>query len=161
MLFLLKPVKDISVIRRLEFAARFFPRTMPNYWDTIASFSLDSKEDRNNMTSEEARLFIENLEVVDQDAVKSDNELIREAVSMKRMGTDDSLGIILISNRMSCIKCGSRLYIRQDRLSKVIVYNDNLGTILGTHYTKYCRRKECSFQQHYGYSTVGRSDEMS
>ena len=93
--------------------------------------------------------------------MKSDSELIREAVRLKRMGSDDPIGIVMISSRVVCMKCGLRLYVRQDRSSKVVLYDDTLGTILSTHYTKYCRKKGCSFQQHYGYSTVGHADEMT
>lgn len=153
-------VKDISVIRRLELAARFFPRTMPNYWDIVASFSVDSKEHRNSMTSEDAHTFMENLEVMDKDAITSDFDLVQEAMSVKRVGADDELGVVLISNREKCTTCESRLYVRSDRVSKVTIYDDRLGTLIGTHYTKYCRKKGCSFQQHYGYSTLGHRDEM-
>ena len=35
------------------------------------------------------------------------------------------------------------------------MYHDQLGTVSSTHYTRYCRKRNCSYQQHYGYYTEG------
>ncbi len=144
-------VKDVSVVRRLQFATCFFPKTMPNYWDHVTTFSQKTKAHRSSLTPDNSRLLIENLEVIDKEALTSDMELTKEIVMMAKPGTDTPLGIVLISSKDSCRKCGTRLYIRADRFSTVTVYDDHLGTLPGTHYTKYCRRRGCSLQQHYGY----------
>ena len=154
-------VKDVSVVRRLQFAARFSPKTMPNYWDHITAFSQETKAHRNSLTPENVRLLIENLEVIDQGAFASDKELTKEIVMMAKPGTDAPLGIILISSKESCRKCGARLFTRADRFSSVIVYDDNLGTLPGTHFTKYCRKRGCSLQQHYGFYSQGSSSEVT
>lgn len=150
---LCKTIKDASVVRRLEFAASFYPRSMPSYWERVASFSLKTKEDRNSLAPDQARQFVENIEVVDNGAFASDIELTREM--MEKQGEGMPRGIVLISQNESCLLCGSRLYIRADRTSQVTVYDDSFGTVPGTHYTKYCRKRGCSFQQHYGYHTSG------
>ncbi len=157
-----KSIKDASVLRRLEFAAGFYPRSMPHYWETVASFSLKTKEERNTLTSEQARQFVENIEVIDDGAFKSDIQLTKEIASMEKLGADVPLGVVLISGKNSCRKCGSQLYIRADRTSTVTVYDDILGTLPGTHYVKYCRKRGCSsFQQHYGHYTQGSTGEMA
>ena len=129
-------IKDASVLRRLEFAANFLPNTMPNYSDCLASFSLKGKEDTSTLTPQQAHQFVENLQVIDKRAFSSDLELTKEIVLMNRPRTDIPLGVVLISRKVSCRSCGSKLYIRADRASKVTVYDDNLGTLPGTHYTK-------------------------
>ena len=65
---LYKSIKDASVIRRLEFAANFYPPSMPKYWENIAMFSVKTREDRNEVNPEQARQIIENLKVVDKEA---------------------------------------------------------------------------------------------
>ena len=152
-------IKDASVFKRLEFAGRFLPGSMPAYSETLAAFSVMEKS-RNSLTPDQALLLVENLKLVDDGVLRSDVELTKELVEMKRHGSDAYLGIVLISSKDSCRICGSRLYTRGDRGSKVTVYDDRLGTVPGTHYTKYCRRQCCSFQQHYGYYTQGDSSEV-
>lgn len=155
-----KSIGDASVLRRLEFAATFYPRCMPGYWENLASFSLKTKENRNTLTSDLAHQFVENLEVLDKEAFTSDLQLMEEIVGMERQGSDTPLGVVLISMNDKCYNCASLLYIRADRPSTVTIYDDSVGTLPGTHYTKYCRRKGCSFQQHYGYYTNGELSEM-
>lgn len=103
---------------------------------------------------------MENISVVDVAALVSDMELAKEIVLMKRAENDAPLGFPLISSKSKCSKCRSKLYMREDQSSTVTVYHDQLGTLPGTHYTRYCRRKGCSFQQHYGYYTEGDSSEV-
>lgn len=150
----------MSVLRRLQFAANFYPRSMPNYWERLVSFSVKSREDRNSLTPEQACQFIQNIQVIDSEALLTDAELTNEITEMERHGSDVPLGMVFVSEKLSCLNCGSKLYIRRDRASNVVVYDDNLGTMPGTHYTKYCRKTNCSFQQHYGYCTYGNTSEV-
>lgn len=152
-------IKDPSVLRRAEFAATFYPRSMPFFWNHLASFSLMKREHRNSFTTEEARQFIENVEVLNKDALATDMQLLDDIVGMVRTGTDTPLGVVLISSKDSCRNCGSKLYIRADRPSTITVYNDSMGTLPGTHYTKYCRSGRCSLQQYYGFYTMGSLNE--
>lgn len=153
-------IKDLSVVRRLEFAARFYPRSMPNFANSLASFSLRNGDTRNSVTAEQAQHFVQNLEVLDSGALASDVELTKEILMIKKPGSDAPMGVVLISSKDKCPICTSRLYIRADRASTVTVYDDILGTMPGTHYTKHCRKRGCSFQQHYGYFTHGDSSEV-
>ncbi len=121
------------------------------------SFALANKEDRNSLSPKQAIEIVENLNVLDPAALVSDVELTRAIVNLKRPGSDAALGFPLISSRSQCIKCDSKLYTRKDRASTVVVHHDQLGTISSTHYTRYCRKRNCSYQQHYGYYTEGDS----
>ena len=49
--------------------------------------------------------------------------------------------------------CGGRLFVRADRPSFPVVYTEDMGTIPGTHFRKYCENqsKGCHFTQHYGF----------
>ena len=153
-------IKDASVLRRLQFAGNFLPRDMPAYSEILAAFSVDKNEKRNSLSPEKALLLVENLKAVDSAFFRTDTELTREIVEMKRPGSDAYLGIVLISSKTTCRVCGSKLYTRGDRGSKITVYDDRFGTQPGTHYAKYCRKWKCSFQQHYGYYTQGESGEV-
>ena len=155
-----KHLNDPSVLRKAEFAARFYPRSMPRFWDQVATFSLRNREHRNSLSPDQARHLVENIEVIDEEALASDVNLTKEIVEMARPGTDTPLGIVLISNKESCRKCGSKLYLRQDRPSTITVYDDTMGTLPGTHYSRYCRKAGCSLQQHYGFFTTGNSTDM-
>ena len=146
-------IKDPSVLRRAEFAATFYPRSMPSFWSHLASFSLMQREHRNSLTIEEARMFIENVEALNKDALATDFQLTNDIVEMVRMGTDTLLGVVLVSAKENCRNCGSKLYVRGDRPSTLTVYDDLMGTLTGTHYTKYCRKGGCSLQQYYGFYT--------
>ena len=130
-------IKDPSVLRRAEFAATFYPRSMPFFWNHLVSFSLMKREHRNSFTTEEARQFIENVEVLNKDALATDMQLLDDIVGMVRTGTDTPLDVVLISSKDSCRNCGSKLYIRADRPSTITVYNDSMGTLPGTHYPEW------------------------
>lgn len=58
-------------------------------------------------------------------------------------------------NRDKCVLCGSKLRIRKDRPSPVVVYDDAIGTIPGSHYHKFCTNRACGCTQYYGYYTTG------
>ena len=49
--------------------------------------------------------------------------------------------------------CGGRLLVHADRPSFPVVYTEDMGTIPGTHFRKYCENqsKGCHFTQHYGF----------
>ena len=46
------------------------------------------------------------------------------------------------------------LLVRADRPSFMTIYTDDMGTVHGTHFRKYCSKK-CHFTQHYGFHTEG------
>ena len=152
--------KDPSVIRRLTFAASFYPCSLPNYWQIVHSFCVAGKEERSTLTVQDAQMLVENLSLLDKDAYAYDQALTAEILQFKRQGSDVPLGVVLISGKKECHQCSSKLYLRGDRPSTVTIYDDQLGTIHGTHYTKHCRKRNCSVQQHYGYRTHGDSGAM-
>lgn len=154
-------VKDASVLRRLEFAAAYLPQDMPSYSECVAAFALKGKEDRNSLNPDQVLTVIQNMQFMDSGALISDVELTKEIIMMKRTGSDAPLGIVLLSNKKNCSICESPLKVRADRTSVVTIYDDSLGTVPATHYTKYCRKRGCSFQQHYNFSTQGGSAEVT
>ena len=150
-----KHIKDPSVVRRLTFAASFYPPSLLNYWQTVHKFCIATKEDRSDLRVQDVQVLVENMTFLDKQAFNSDQLLMSEILQVSRQGSDVPLGIVLISPKETCHQCGSRLYLRSDRPSTVTIYDDNLGTLPGTHYTKYCRRRNCSVQEHYGYYAHG------
>ena len=98
---------------------------------------------------------VENMSVVDVAALIS-----REIISMKRAENDAPLGFPLITTKSKCRKCGSKLYMREDRSATVTIYHDQFERLPVTHYTRYCCRKGCSLQQHYGFYTEGDCSEV-
>ena len=68
------------------------------------------------------------------------------------------LGVILVSPHDSCSICSSKLLVRKDRPSSIVVYDDHIGAVPGTHYHKYCKyccNRVCGYTQFYGYHTIG------
>lgn len=66
-------------------------------------------------------------------------------------------GVVLVSNHKTCRKCGGKLLHRSDRPSRVTLYTESQGTLLVSHFIKFCQnyRKGCSYNQHYGYYSMG------
>ena len=119
-----------------------------------------NRKHRNSLTVEEARQFIENVGVLNKDALSTNLQFTNDIIGMARMGTDALFGVVLISGKDNCRNCGSKLYVRADRPSTITVYNDFMGTLPSTHYTKYCRSGRCSLQQHYGFYMMGSLSEI-
>ena len=87
--FQLKMLSTLSqkvrgVVRRLSFATTFLPSSMPNYWESVASFSVAHRQSRNNLTTEQVKVLVENLEEIDSGTLASDDVLIREIVEVPR-----------------------------------------------------------------------------
>jgi len=70
------------------------------------------------------------------------------------------IGIVLVSSIHNCLRCNSKLHIRPDRFTAAVLYGNEVGTLPALHFTRYCRRSGCSFQQHYGHYTCGKSDDV-
>ena len=73
---LCKSIKVVSVLRRLQFSSTFYPKGMPFYWESV--FSARGREVKNDITPENARHIIENMELLDQGALTSDEDLTTE-----------------------------------------------------------------------------------
>ena len=49
----------------------------------------------------------------------------------------------------------SKLQLRKDRPSAVVIYDGQMGTVPGSHYHKTCCNRSCNLTQFYGYTTTG------
>ena len=67
------------------------------------------------------------------------------------VGSSVPLGVVLVSRCTECHKCSGKLVIRGDRASRLVVYTEKFGTVIGTHYHKYCNQLRCN----YGYHKFG------
>ena len=136
----------------MAFAASFLPESMPSYWEKVAAFGVKGKESSNMITAEKARLLVENWKCLDPALFNTDDDLLGEILGV--YSSLPHLGVVLLSPQECCLFCKSKLYVRADRSSKVVIYDIKYGTMPGTHYVKYCRRKGCNFNQHYGFYMV-------
>ena len=157
-----KALGDAAVVHRLCFAARTLPVGSPGYWDTVANFSTMGKRGF-SIAAEEAKVFVENLQYMNPGVFECDAVLMKQLVRMPKGSTKDQevIGMVLVSPVEVCILCGHKLSIRQDRCVCAVIYDDYHGSMPALHYTRYCRRKGCSLQQHYGYYTQSDSGEVT
>lgn len=87
-------------------------------------------------------------------AFASDKKLLQDLMEFQ-VPKCKPLGLILISCKNDCLLCGSKLVLRKDRPSPVVIYDDNIGTMPGSHFHKYCTNQACGLTQYYGYYTTG------
>ena len=157
-----KHLQDVSVLRRLLFAASYLPREIPNFWGIAVEFATDGKVERNTVDVATATALVENIHMFDEKAFDTDKALIQQLSawkpSMSQSGSfDKPLGIVLISPNTQCVLCGKALIVRKDRPASVVVYDDIFGSAPGTHYNKACVSKVCTMTQYYGYYTSGQA----
>lgn len=150
---LAKHMKDVSVLRRLLFAAVFLSPDLPEFWAVVVEFATEGKISKCSVTPQQVKTLIENIQVLNASAFRPDCELLKELISMDLPGKKP-LGVILISPISSCILCGSTLQLRNDRHAPLVLYDINLGTIPGAHFHKFCPKRTCSLTQYYGYYTT-------
>ena len=145
---------DVSVIRRLSFAAVNLHKDTPMYWELVTRFGFMSSSPFPSI--EKVKVLLENVEYLDKDAFDSDCHLLRELHNLEGF-QGHQLGIVLISANNVCKVCGGKLLVRADRPSFPIIYSNDLGTVEGTHFRKYCQNnwKGFSFTQHYGFHSNG------
>lgn len=151
---------DVSVLRRLSFAAVTLHRDTPRYWELVASFGFLKSSGCVIPSSEKIKVLLENVKCLDEDAFDTDSNLLKELIQHEGF-QGKSLGIVLISGNHKCKLCGGSLLVRADRPSFPVVYSNDLGTVTGTHFRKYCQNnwKGCPFTQHYGFYTKGIESE--
>lgn len=150
---------DLSIVRRVIFSAVYLPREFPDYWSTIARFASNESV---TVTPADVKLMVENIQAFNQSAFLTDKQLAEE---IHVLGNKDkySLGIVLISNVSTCPSCNGKLLTKIDRPSHLIIYTETYGTVVGTHYHKYCQnfRKGCNYSQFYGYHSNGSQSPAS
>lgn len=115
----------------------FLPKECPNYWETVYSFSCRGKPSENGLNVEEVRLLVENMQVLNEKAFATDKVLIEELCSMS-CGEKAPL-VVLVPPQTNCRSCGGKLLLRSDRPSRVTIYTESEGTLLGSHYHKFCQ----------------------
>ena len=76
---------------------------------------------------------------------------------MVHSSSSQPLGLPLVPAQLECYMCRARLLVRADRPSKLTLYTKSMGTILATHYHKYCSnyRKGCKLVHFYRYYPMG------
>ena len=154
-------LQDLNTLRRLFFAVGYLPEDLPKYWSVLSAF-LALKPGSSPLSQAVLKTAVDNLRFLCVNSLSTDLQLAKEIHSLHvHSGLKSTLGIVLISPRNTCNKCGGNLLVRGDRPSQMTVYTETYGTVLGTHYRKFCCnfRKGCSFTQHYGYYTDGSQSE--
>ena len=63
-------LKDVSVLRKLLFAATHLPPDLPNLWGIAVEFATAGKVSRNDIDVKTAKSLLENIEVFDREAQK-------------------------------------------------------------------------------------------
>ena len=139
-----------SVLRRIVFAVTHLPTDLPNLWEVAVNFATSSKDP---ICAKDAKIIIENLHELDAKAFDTDKKLMQDLI--KFQVSSKPLGIILISTIDNCPLCESKLCLRKDRPSSVVIYDDNIGSLPATHFYKTCSKSTCGCVQYYGYYVTG------
>lgn len=150
---------DPSVVRRLTFAAATLPVDTPGYWEVVTKFGFKSLA--TVPSTGEVQVLLENIKFLDHGTFDADSSLQKELIEQEGF-EGHPLGIVLVSAKTRCKLCQGELQVRSDRPSYPVIYTNNLGTISGTHFRKYCQNnwKGCSFTQHYGFHSIGNDSEV-
>ena len=148
-----KYIQEVSVLRRLLFAVVFLNPEMPMFWGVVVEFATAGKLSKKAITSDEAKMLVENIQAMNAAAFETDQALQKELIFLSLPGKKP-LGIPLISPSSSCLLCGSELQLRKDRPAPIIINDSKCGTIPGAHYHKFCPKRTCSFTQYYCYYTT-------
>ena len=71
-------VSQASTVRRMLFATSFLPPDIPNYWEMVATFASDG-----SVSPQQAKLKMENVQMLDSEALCSDVNLTKELMAME------------------------------------------------------------------------------
>ena len=97
-------LKDMSVLRKLLFAATHLPPDLPNLWGIAVEFATAGKVSCNDTDVKTAKSLLENIEVFDRKALKKDTCLLKELIEWVPTPATKPLGIVLVSNKV-CVLC--------------------------------------------------------
>ena len=89
-----KYISDVSVLRRLLFAAVHLPQDLPNIWGVAIEFAVKGKESRNAINSQQAQMFMENIQSLDDAAFSSENQLLLDLLEFQvdiKLHVDDHI----------------------------------------------------------------------
>ena len=138
------------------FAAVHLPQDLPNYWVVALEYATDGREQKVEITADQAQMLVENLQEIDSKAFATDRRLLQELMEFK-VSKSKPLGLILSSGIKICHLCGSTLKLRKDRPASIVIYDHDLGTVPCSHFHKYCSNRTCGCTQYYGVYTSGGS----
>ena len=72
-----KLCEDVSILRRLSFAASYLNSETPKYWDLVKEFGYTSSTIK-PPDSKQVELFMQNLEYLDSSAMEFDHTLTQQ-----------------------------------------------------------------------------------
>ena len=98
---------DVSVLRRLSFAAATLPGDTPNYWELVSSFVFSSCLPP---STDKVQILIKNLKYLDEKSFDTDSQFLRE-LTLQEGFQGRPLGIVLISANSKCGLCGGNLLV--------------------------------------------------
>ena len=120
-------LQNVSVQRRMLFAASFLPPDMPLYWDVVASFANQAIAGAQpGVTTEEVKLVIENMKILYSEGFLFDSDLTQQIIAVDYSVTNKPLGITLVSSKTKCHECGGQPFLRRDRPSRMTLYTASL-----------------------------------
>ena len=122
-----KHIKDVSVLRRLLFVVSQLPHDLPDLWKVALEFLLKGRK---------IRFVIQK---------PPDKTLFFELIATPSCKT---LGVVLMPQMTHCLICGDTLQLRKDRTASVVIYDDSVGTIAGSHFHKICKNRSSGYT-HY------------
>lgn len=151
-------VPDVTVLRRLLFAAVHIPKSTPRYSELVTDFAYGACEEK--PVPESVRVLLENIEFLSKKAFDTDSQLLEEIIDQKGV-QGHPIGIVLIPENKICMSCGGVLRIRSDRPTFLTLYTDDMGTVPATLFHKYCSNshKGCTFTQYYGFHSFNETSE--
>jgi len=97
---------DVSVIRRLVFAARHIDRETPKFWNLVKEFGFKTCSVKPD--TRKVQTFLENLSEIEEESFA---KLLTELHQLTGYN-DKLLGIILISKNKMCEACRGKLLVR-------------------------------------------------
>lgn len=154
---LLSRSEDTTLVRRMLFASSNLPKDLPHFWDVVTTFANQGASCEMKVSSNAARMAMENMKLLHPKAFTSEVDLMKELLTVECSTTKKALGIPLVPSQIQCHSCGGRLLLKSSRPSRMMLYADSLGTVPATHFHKYCQNqgKGCKFIQFYGYCKTG------
>ena len=136
---------DLALVRRIVFASVYLPKDTPDYWSKVTAFVTNNEGSKDILPST-VKTMVENLQLLNDKAFCTDAEMIAEIHAFSPVGSSIPLGIALVSSCTECQKCDGKLLIRGDRASRLVVYTETFGTVIGTHYHRYCNQLRCNYR---------------
>ena len=97
------------------FATAHLPPKTPNFWGTVVEFANMGRTSRSAVIPEQARVLMDNLKSLDEQAYSTDQQLLLELIHMSISPKNKPLGLILLSQREVYALCNSKLLDRSDK----------------------------------------------